>query len=83
MDGGGVSILAGGRGVVCPFLFVALAPVDRGGRLEVSVSNGREPFCAELAPLFKDAVSISREKGAVAGPRSLVVGYVGCGDSIG
>jgi hypothetical protein len=84
MDGGGVSILAGERGVVviCPFLFAALALVDRGDRLGVSISNGCEPFCAALAPLFKDAVSISREKGA-AGWRSLVVVYVGCGNSIG
>jgi hypothetical protein len=54
-----------GRGVViCPFLFAALA---RGDRLGVSASNGNKLFWAELAPLFKDAVSISREKGAVAG----------------
>ena len=65
MDGRGVSILAGGGVIVCLFLFVAL--VDRGDRLGVSIGNDCEPFCAELASVFKDAVSISREKGAVTG----------------
>lgn len=85
MDGVGVSINAGsGAGVVgfCPFLLAALALLDWRGRFRVSIGNGiRSPFCAELAPLFEDGVSICCGKALVIGRRSLGV-YAICGDGI-
>ena len=86
MDGIRLSISAAdGAGVVgfCPFLIAALALLDWRGRLRVSIGNGtRSPFCAELAPLLEDIVSICCGKALVIGRRSLGV-YATCGDGIG
>ncbi len=76
---------AEGAGVVgfCPFLVAALALLDWGGRLRVSIGNGtRSPFCAKLAPLLEDIVSICCGKALVIGRRSLGV-YATCGNGIG
>ena len=85
MDEIGVSINGGnGAGVVgfCPFLLAALALLDWRGRFSVSIGNGiRSPFCAELAPLFEDGVSICCGKALVIGRRSLGV-YAICGNGI-